>query len=98
MFFVVTQILAMSFTGYVIYEMLRAYIRVPNFIDPNDVEFIMPLATLVFEPVLLVCIPTSKPKFALLWSPGVRGDRCVLLCLNHSLTFFFPLSSRSHSS
>lgn len=65
--FVATQLAAMSLAGYVIYKMLRACVVICT--DPGVT---LPLATLFFSPLLHVCMPDVKPKFVLLWSPGVR--------------------------
>ncbi|KAF8129077.1 hypothetical protein EV363DRAFT_1166787, partial [Boletus edulis] len=58
MFFIVTQLLALSFVGYVIYDMLP---------------------TMFFHPVLRICIPRHKPKFVMLWTPGIVFELVVFL-------------------
>jgi len=55
-FFIVTQLVALSFAGYVIYDMLP---------------------TLAFDPISHVCMPMSKPKFVMLWSPGLAFELMV---------------------
>ncbi|KAI9462065.1 hypothetical protein HD554DRAFT_2127895 [Boletus coccyginus] len=57
-FFVVTQLVALSLTGYVINDMLP---------------------TLIFDPVLRICMPMAKPKLVMMWSPGIVFEFMIFL-------------------
>ncbi|KAG6373659.1 hypothetical protein JVT61DRAFT_6325 [Boletus reticuloceps] len=78
MFFIVTQLVALSFVGYVIYDMLRACVC-GSVWNHGVAHLTFDLATMFFHPVLRICIPRHKPKFVMLWTPGIVFELVVFL-------------------